>query len=113
MSGAKIGVLVAWIFGFACFFVGGESTVAVFGRYLFWFLLVAHAIECVVFLPVLRKAPGDLSTHLIQTMLFGVVHVGPLRGGDSSKFQVPGKGKIGSRFQVGRGYPRPWNGAAR
>jgi uncharacterized protein YhhL (DUF1145 family) len=79
MSSAKIGVLVAWVFGFACFFVGGGSSIAVFGQYLFWFLLVAHAVECAVFFPVLRKAPGSLSEHLLQTMIFGVIHVGPLR----------------------------------
>ena len=44
------------------------------GQRLFWGLVIVHAIECVVFLPKLRAAGGSLGNHLVQTMLFGILH---------------------------------------
>lgn len=75
MQGAKLAVAVLWILSAACFFVGGDSQAASIGRTLFWCLAVAHAVECVVFLPKLRQAGGPLSQHLLQTFLFGIAHV--------------------------------------
>lgn len=71
----KIAVIVAWLWGLASFFVAPESTVSSAGRLVFGFLVVAHAVECVVFLPRLRAAGGSLGHHLVQTFLFGIVHV--------------------------------------
>ena len=75
MGGAKAAVAVVWVLCVASFFVATGSGVAGFGRLLFFVLLVVHAVECVVFLPRLRAAGGDLGGHLVQTLLFGIVHV--------------------------------------
>jgi len=74
MNPIKIGVLATWLVAAAGFFVAPESTLAGLGRALFWFLLVVHVIECVVFLPKLRRAPGSLAGHLGQTLVFGIAH---------------------------------------
>jgi uncharacterized protein YhhL (DUF1145 family) len=82
MSGVKAGLAVIWLLCAASFFVGGDSSVAGAGRLLFFVLLAAHAVECLVFLPRLRAAPGGLAGHLVQTLIFGVLHVRGLGGGE-------------------------------
>jgi uncharacterized protein YhhL (DUF1145 family) len=51
---------------------------------VFLFMLVAHAVECVVFLPRIRAAGGSLGHHITQVMLFGVVHARTLPKADSA-----------------------------
>ncbi len=46
---------------------------------ILWVLVVAHGIECVVFMPLLRRAPGPLAGHLVQTFVFGDAHVREVR----------------------------------
>jgi uncharacterized protein YhhL (DUF1145 family) len=70
----KVAVLVLWAACIAAFFLPATSSLAVPGQRLFWGLLIVHAIECVVFLPKLRRAGGSLAHHLVQTMLFGILH---------------------------------------
>ena len=70
------GILLAlWIACAAAFALPDDSPWAAPGRTLFVGLLVVHAIECVVFLPRLRAAGGSLAQHLLQTLLFGIVHL--------------------------------------
>jgi uncharacterized protein YhhL (DUF1145 family) len=45
------------------------------GPVLFMILVVLHLLECVIFLPRLRKASGSLWNHIGQTMLYGVIHL--------------------------------------
>lgn len=74
MGAAKIVVLIAWVWGVLSLFgVGGG--LAEWGSRVFWFMLIAHVVECVVFLPKLRQLPGSLGHHLVQTMLFGIFHL--------------------------------------
>ena len=79
MSMAKPAVAVLWLLCIAAFFVAPASTVSSFGRGLFWLLAVVHAIECAVFFPVLRKAPGPLLRHLLRTFVFGILYVRDVR----------------------------------
>ena len=79
----KIVVGVAWLFGLLSLLMGG-GTLWVVGRFVFWILVVVHAIECVVFLPRLRAAGGSLGNHLVQTFLFGIAHVQTLPRGESA-----------------------------
>jgi uncharacterized protein YhhL (DUF1145 family) len=74
VSSPRIAVLVLWLALLAAFLVS-SSPLASVGRAVFVLLVVVHAIECVVFLPRLRKAPGSLAGHLLQTLVFGIVHV--------------------------------------
>lgn len=87
MGLAKALVGAAWLFAVGSFFVSAESTAAGYGRLLFWLLLLVHAVECVVFLPRLRAARGSLAANVLQTLLFGMVHVRGLetqRGGSAA-----------------------------
>jgi len=75
LSGPKWVVLGAWVLGALSFLGPRELGLVSFGRTIFWLLVVVHAIECLVFLPRLRRAPGSLASHLRQTFLFGILHV--------------------------------------
>jgi uncharacterized protein YhhL (DUF1145 family) len=75
MSTPKIVLVVVWLVAIGGFFIAPASTISGLARILFWFLAVAHAIECGVFLPKLRAAGGSLGQHLVQTFFFGIVHV--------------------------------------
>lgn len=79
MSTAKAVVVVAWILLFSCFFVAPGSTVSLVGRVGFWLMAAIHMVECVVLLPMLRRSPGSLASHLLRTLLFGVFHVREVR----------------------------------
>jgi uncharacterized protein YhhL (DUF1145 family) len=79
MSTAKAVVLVLWLLFFSCFFVATSSTVCFVGRLGFWLLATTHLVECAVFLPRLRRAPGSLVGHLLRTLLFGFLHVREVR----------------------------------
>jgi len=80
----KPAVLALWALSLASFFLP-ESSLAFWGRRLFFGLAIVHAIECVVFLPRLRRAPGSLAHHLVQTFLFGIVHAGNLPREDAAR----------------------------
>ena len=69
----KILVAVVWLFAIGSFFVEAPWSAA--GRWLFALLVVVHFIECAVFLPRLRQAPGPLARHLFGTLVFGFLHV--------------------------------------
>lgn len=71
-------LLAVWAWGLAS--VLGVKSVpgSQVGRGIFWLLVVAHAVETVVYLPTLRAAGGSLAGHVLQTMLFGVLHLGEL-----------------------------------
>ena len=69
----KAVVIALWIACIACFFLP-ESSLTSMGQRLFFGLVIVHAIECVVFLPKLRRAGGSLGSHLAQTMIFGLFY---------------------------------------
>lgn len=86
LSIGKLILAVVWIVAARAFFLPETAPWASTGRLLFGTLLAVHAIETVVFLPRLRAAGGPLANHVVQTLLFGLLHVGPLRN------QAPGRG---------------------
>ena len=75
LSAAKWAVLGAWTLGALSFLGPREAGLVAFGRSIFWLLAFVHAIECLAFLPRLRRAPGSLAHHLGQTFLFGILHL--------------------------------------
>ncbi len=82
MSSQKIVVLVVWVASaLASLFAGG--IISTIGTVLISFLVVAHAIECIVFRKELADAPGGMGAHLGQVFLFGIVHMQELRAGSS------------------------------
>ena len=75
MTAMKTVIACVWLFALGSFLIGTHTQLAGIGRITFWGLCVAHAIECIVFLPKLKKAPGPLGHHLWQTFLYGFFHV--------------------------------------
>ena len=75
MSVPKIVLVCIWLLCLFAFFLPADFAAASIGRSLFWLLLVVHAIECAVFRNTLRNAPGTFGHNLVQTMIFGVLHV--------------------------------------
>jgi uncharacterized protein YhhL (DUF1145 family) len=80
----KVVLGLVWIWALASFFVAPESSASSVGRIVFWVLVVAHAIECVVFLPKFRRAGGSLPGHFAQTMIFGFLHASSLESPETS-----------------------------
>jgi uncharacterized protein YhhL (DUF1145 family) len=82
---AKALVAALWLFGIGSFFVAPETAAAGIGRKLFLALVLAHALECAIFLPRLRTAGGSLPNHLLQTFVFGIAHVSTLPKADAGR----------------------------
>ncbi len=89
LSIGKVIVAVVWIAAARAFFLPETAPWASTGRMLFGTLLAVHAVETLVFLPRLRAAGGSLAHHVIQTLLFGLLHVGPLRSDVTSPGAPP------------------------
>ena len=60
MALGRAAVIAAWIWGLASFFVAPASPITMWGRLVFYILLVAHAAECAIFFAKLKAAPGSL-----------------------------------------------------
>ncbi|MAG31589.1 MAG: hypothetical protein CL908_11945 [Deltaproteobacteria bacterium] len=77
---AKIVIGATWLFAVACFFPPlATKEIGSLGQSLFWVLAVVHAVECVLFLNVVKRSRRPLAGELWQTFLFGIVHVSLLR----------------------------------
>ena len=79
MNPGKVALGILWALCLGAFLVETESNLAQIGRVTFWILVVVHAVECGVFLPTLRKSRGSLGGHLLQTFLFGFLHLREVR----------------------------------
>jgi len=75
----KLLVAVVWIFSARAFLLPEGDPFAATGRTIFFAMLAVHGIECLAFLPRLRAAGGSFAGHVAQTLLFGFLHLGPLR----------------------------------
>ena len=71
---AKQLVGLLWILGIMGVLVPSLPWAA-YGLPLVLGLAGIHAVECLVFLPRLKRAGGSLGSHLLQTFLFGMAHV--------------------------------------
>ena len=84
LSGPKRILLGVWALCALAFLGPADSGAATLGTRIFWVLVAAHAVECLVFLPKLRRAPGPLGSHLVQTFVFGILHVRDLSGSQAA-----------------------------
>ncbi len=72
---AKMVIGLVWIWGLGSYVIATDTLFSGVGRIFVVLLLAAHLVECVLFFPRLRRAEGGLVSNLLQTMLFGIVHV--------------------------------------
>ena len=70
---ARVVVLGLWAVGVVGIFVGPESPLAP-ARNLVFFLLAAHALESVYFIPQLKKLGRPLSRDVIPLAVYGSIH---------------------------------------
>ena len=70
--------LGVWAWALGCVIGGKTMPGSQIGRAVFWLLLVAHVVETLIYLPQLRAAGGSLGWQIVQTLLFGVLHLGDL-----------------------------------
>ena len=72
---AKAILIVIWVLAIAGFFIAPESGLATIARWVFWILLGAHVVECVIFREKLSAAPGSMGSKVMNTLVFGVLYL--------------------------------------
>ncbi|MEI8357442.1 MAG: hypothetical protein WCH13_03035 [Deltaproteobacteria bacterium] len=72
---SKTLLLGVWGWALGCVVGGKAMPASQIGRAMFWLMLVAHAVETLIYLPTLRAAGGSLGLQIVQTLLFGVLHL--------------------------------------
>lgn len=75
MSAGKIVLLVIYAILAALAITQGDSAVGVWALRLIVLLVIVHTIEVLVFFKACREAGGSLPVHLLNVLLFGVLHV--------------------------------------
>ena len=75
MSGAKIAALVVYAVLAVLAFAQAGTPAGIWSLRILLVLLVAHAIEVLVFFKACQRAGGSLPGHLINVLLFGVIHM--------------------------------------
>jgi len=72
---SKLAVLLLWAWGLLSFFLdpalGGWVTA---GRWAASGLVLAHAVELLLYLPKLVRAGEKVGAHIVPLMIFGGVH---------------------------------------
>jgi uncharacterized protein YhhL (DUF1145 family) len=74
MTAAKWALLAVWALLIVASLAAGPGGWQTAARAALAFLLLAHLIECVLFLPHMRRAGGSLGRQLVQMLLFGALH---------------------------------------
>lgn len=70
---AKLATLVVWVF----VVLNWISPIEGWSNLLLWtgvFLVVAHTIEMLVYLPAAKRVGGNVSLHALQLFVFGYAH---------------------------------------
>ena len=75
MSAGKIVLLVIYAILAALAITQGDAAVGVWALRLLVLLVVVHTIEVLVFFKACREAGGSLPVHLLNVLLFGVLHI--------------------------------------
>lgn len=89
MTASKVATLIIWIACGATLFVNSESFYIRGGQLIFWILLIAHCIECIAYLPTMRRVGGSMSIHILQTLLFGIVYYQQLKSREPAQESSP------------------------
>ncbi len=71
----KIIVLATWLFAAASFFFPFYYWASgPLGRAMFGMLIAVHAVELILFAKTYRACPDSFGRHVLQHMIFGVLH---------------------------------------
>ena len=75
MSAGKIVALLVYAVRAGLALTQGDSPLGVWSFRIILILVVAHAIEVLVFFKACQRAGGSLPAHLLNVFLFGVLHM--------------------------------------
>jgi uncharacterized protein YhhL (DUF1145 family) len=79
VSLCKIVTGLTWAIGICAYFFPMPSGVGSLLRAVPVFLLVAHLLEAAIFWKVLKNASGSPAGHVLNTLIFGLCHVAPIK----------------------------------
>lgn len=74
----KQSVWIAWIVSLAAAVVG-SGWIALIGKIVFGFLVVAHLAEFLINYKLFKKEGGSMVNHFVQTMIYGLFHWTPIK----------------------------------
>ena len=75
----KVVLCVLWVFALAAWTPLWQGPLASWLRWLVPLMAVAHVGEFFFFRGILERAGGSLAGHFVKTVLFGVLHISPLK----------------------------------
>ena len=79
MKAAHIITLLLWAFGIVNLFEPFNDWLYFIGLGIFYILLVAHLIECLVYRNKILKSQDSPFVAFSMTLLFGVVYLGSIK----------------------------------
>ena len=79
MKAAHIITLLLWAFGIVNIFEPFNGWLYFIGLGIFYILLVAHLIECLVYRNKILKSQDSPFVAFSMTLLFGVVYLGSIK----------------------------------
>ena len=79
MTAAHIITLLLWAFGIVNLFEPFNGWLYFVGLSIFYILLVAHLIECLVYRNKILKSQDSPFVAFSMTLLFGVVYLGSIK----------------------------------
>ena len=79
MKAAHIITLLLWAFGIVNLFEPFNGWLYFIGLGIFYILLVAHLIECLVYRSKILKSQDSPFVAFSMTLLFGVVYLGSIK----------------------------------
>ena len=79
MKAAHIITLLLWAFGIVNLFEPFDGWLYFIGLGIFYILLVAHLIECLVYRNKILKSQDSPFVAFSMTLLFGVVYLGSIK----------------------------------
>ena len=79
MKAAHIITLLLWAFGIVNLFEPFNGWLYFIGLGIFYILLVAHLIECLVYRDKILKSQDSPFVAFSMTLLFGVVYLGSIK----------------------------------
>ena len=79
MKAAHIITLLLWAFGIVNLFEPFNGWLYFIGLGIFYILLVAHLIECLVYRNKILKSQDSPFVAFSMTLLFGVVYLGSIK----------------------------------
>ena len=75
MSATKIAILVGYAILGALALTQSGSPAGAWSAKILLILVIAHAVEVIVFFKACQRAGGSLAGHLFNVLLFGVFHM--------------------------------------